>query len=288
MEWWLGDGSFPARWSCGSGWAEDPWLGWLHVISSVVIFVSFSTIAIAMWVWLRRSHITHGAAVWTLLLFVSFIAICGAGHGLYGAEFWVPIYRLSGPWYGLLAVVSASTAVYVVRNLKGLLEAHEKMESRSELFEHAWEDGAIAMCFVSATGRILRVNHAAEQFFDRSEDYLRQLSFQDITHPEDLNADEEDYARCKAGIISRYTLDKRYVLPDGVERWGRLTVSVVRDRNRKVKHALSQIVDIDAEKRQEERLSKAVEELRASQAEAINEATKLGLSQLIERLENQP
>ena len=40
--WHLFDTSgFPPRWQCGSGWAEEPILGWLHIGSDVSTFAAY-------------------------------------------------------------------------------------------------------------------------------------------------------------------------------------------------------------------------------------------------------
>ena len=35
---------FPARWECGSGWAETPWLGWLHILSDLGVWSAYLAI----------------------------------------------------------------------------------------------------------------------------------------------------------------------------------------------------------------------------------------------------
>ena len=40
-------------------------------------------------------------------------------------------------------------------------------------------------------------------------------AFQEVTHPDDLDRDANEYARLVAGEIDRYSMEKRYVRPDG-------------------------------------------------------------------------
>ena len=32
---------FPVRWNCGPAWAEAPWVGWLHIVSDIAIFLAY-------------------------------------------------------------------------------------------------------------------------------------------------------------------------------------------------------------------------------------------------------
>lgn len=32
---------FPPRWDCGSAWAEEPMVGWLHITSDLATFVAY-------------------------------------------------------------------------------------------------------------------------------------------------------------------------------------------------------------------------------------------------------
>jgi len=47
----------------------------------------------------------------------------------------------------------------------------------------------------------------------------------DITHPEDLAEDVEKFRQFKSGEIKGYSLEKRFIKPDGSVIWGRITIS---------------------------------------------------------------
>lgn len=112
-EWLRGDCAFPARWHCG---AWSPELGWTHVASDTVIWLSYLAIPLAL-VGLRREVVRLANPV-VAAGFVAFIAACGFGHALEVVTMWTPIYRISGPWKALTAIASVGTAVstgFVVR-----------------------------------------------------------------------------------------------------------------------------------------------------------------------------
>ncbi len=100
---------FPPRWYCGSGWADDPALGWLHIYSDLAIFGAYTAIplVIAYFV-LRRRDVPFPRIFW---LFVIFIFACGTTHLIEAIIFWHPIYRIGGLVKLITAVASWSTVV---------------------------------------------------------------------------------------------------------------------------------------------------------------------------------
>ena len=58
-----------------------------------------------------------------------------------------------------------------------------------------------------------------------SEDELLKLTFQDITHPDDLNTDLSLLQQLIDGEIDRYQLEKRYITKAGSIVWIHLIVT---------------------------------------------------------------
>jgi diguanylate cyclase (GGDEF)-like protein/PAS domain S-box-containing protein len=81
-----------------------------------------------------------------------------------------------------------------------------------------------------------------------SEEELLKLTFQDITHPEDLNLDLEHLTALVAGEIKSYQMEKRYFCKDGSTVWAFLSVSMVVDIKGKPVHFVSQIENITVRK----------------------------------------
>jgi diguanylate cyclase (GGDEF)-like protein/PAS domain S-box-containing protein len=94
-------------------------------------------------------------------------------------------------------------------------------------FEATFEQAAVGIAHVSPEGRFLRVNEKFCQIAGRGAGWLYGCSFQDITHPEDLDADVEQLTALLAGEMDSYQMEKRYLRPDGTSIWINLTVSLV-------------------------------------------------------------
>lgn len=197
-----------------------------------------------------------------------FVFCCGVGHALYAVEFWVPIYRISGLWHAVTAIVSLGTVGYLLTAARDLLKLQRDLQDDARLFENAWETGAVAICFVDPdAGKFLRANVAACEFFERTEQELQMLTFAQITHPDDIGADWAQWTEVRSGKRPRMVMEKRYLMPtpndDGTTRWkwALLIASVVRARNGELLHSISVIQDIDAQKLVEHELKTRIAEL---------------------------
>src|SRR6185312_845603 len=80
---------------------------------------------------------------------------------------------------------------------------------------------------------------------------LKDLTFQEITHPDDLDADMTQVDGLIAGDVDSYEMEKRYFTKDGHLIWILLAVAMVRDEDGTPRHFISQILDISARKRLE-------------------------------------
>ncbi len=132
-------------------------------------------------------------------------------------------------------------------------------------FRNAFEHSAIGIALVSPEGRWLEVNRRVSAFLGYTEDELMRKTFQDLTHPEDLDSDLEFVQRMLAGEIETYQMEKRYFHKDGRIVWGLLAVSLVWDDQGAPLHFISQIEDITERKQVEEALNQSNELLDATQ-----------------------
>lgn len=63
------------------------------------------------------------------------------------------------------------------------------------------------------------------------EDELQRMTFKDITHPDDLDDSLIKMKELVAGNIAFFNQEKRYLTKDGAVIFGRIVVSLIRDRN---------------------------------------------------------
>jgi len=70
-----------------------------------------------------------------------------------------------------------------------------------------------------------QINSAFEQITGRTKEELIELGWASITHPDDLEKDLENYRKLKSGEIQSYTMEKRFVRPNGSSVWVEMTVA---------------------------------------------------------------
>jgi PAS domain S-box-containing protein len=145
--------------------------------------------------------------------------------------------------------------------------------SPDALFQSAFEFAAIGMALVSPEGKWLRVNRSVCQITGYSEKELLQQTFQDITHPDDLELDLENVRKMLAGEIETYQMEKRYYRKDGEIVWVLLSVSLVRTKSGEPLFFISQIQDITRQKLSEEQLAKATAQIKKVQERLLKICT---------------
>ena len=142
----------------------------------------------------------------------------------------------------------------IAHDISARKRAEAVLREARERFAGAFSSAPIGMALVSTEGAFLDVNPAICDFLGRPEQELRALTFQEITHPDDLQADLDLLERLNQGLDERYEMEKRYVLPDGSLVWGLLCVSLVRDGEGTPLYYVSQVKDITALKEQDDEL----------------------------------
>ena len=135
--------------------------------------------------------------------------------------------------------------------------AAEERSARSDaLFERAFADAPIGMAVVGLYGRWIRVNAAVSDLLGYTEAELREITFKDITHPEDIDAGLRFVDRLLEGGPGGFQLEKRYRHKDGRWIWAQLSTSVVRGSGGEPDVLVSQIVDISQRKHDEDELQR--------------------------------
>lgn len=141
-------------------------------------------------------------------------------------------------------------------------------ESQSRL-KVTFEQAAVGIALVDPDGRWQRVNTRLCDIVGYTEAELMRLSFQDITHPSDLQTDMHMVQRLLNNEVPHYTLEKRYIRKDGSTVWSNLTVALIRKPDGQPSYFIAIIEDIQGRKDTEEALAT----LRQQLEHRVNERT---------------
>ena len=148
-----------------------------------------------------------------------------------------------------------------------------------ELWRLTLQHSPVGLTLVGLDGRLVVVNQALSDMLGYDAGTLSGLGFQQLTHPDDLDADLELFNRALAGDLDSYRLRKRYLHADGHVVWGDLSVALVRRPDGSPLHFISQVLDITEQREAEQRLTAANAELEHERQtlEAIFETVHVGL-----------
>lgn len=132
------------------------------------------------------------------------------------------------------------------------------------LFEHA----GVGIAQLSLSGQFLRVNARLCQTLGYSSKTLRQRTFHEITHPDELEHDLRLMDELVTSKRPSFSMEKRYLRSDGVWLWANLTVSLVRSTSGAPAYFIKVIEDISERKQAEKALQQSETRLHRFVADA--------------------
>jgi PAS domain S-box-containing protein len=142
---------------------------------------------------------------------------------------------------GIILSLFAAVLVNFINKIKKQSEQLHQSESN---LDSTIQNSAIGLAVVSLEGKWLRINQALTSMLGYSEEELLQTSFQEITHPDDIDTDLNNVEQLLSDSFKNYQMEKRYLHKNGHYIWAQLNVSLIRDKNGNPQHFISQIQDI--------------------------------------------
>ena len=141
--------------------------------------------------------------------------------------------------------------VIVNEELHGLIKELGNSESK---FSSAFNYSGIGIALVSVEGQWLDVNPVICKMLGYSKEEFLSMTFQDITHPDDLFEDIVLTKKLLFKKLDTYQMEKRYFHKDGKIVWVLLSVSLVWKTDDIPDFFISQIMDISRSKELQQEL----------------------------------
>ncbi|HEU0038420.1 MAG TPA: PAS domain S-box protein, partial [Verrucomicrobiae bacterium] len=129
--------------------------------------------------------------------------------------------------------------------------ADEALRESEAQFRAIFENAAIGVSLANLSGRLVKCNPALQRLLGYPEAELQRMTFAEITHPDDVEADLRLYRALVAGEFKDYQIEKRYIHKHGQAVWVRLTVSLVRPPSGEPQFAIGMVEDITRRKQAE-------------------------------------
>ena len=114
-----------------------------------------------------------------------------------------------------------------------LLRAEQALEreldEQTVTFDMIFNQAPIGIAIVhelkNSDKRVVKINSTFEQITGRTKEEIISTGWEKITHPDDLEEDLKNFNRLRTGKIKIYTMDKRYIRPDGSIVWVHMIVA---------------------------------------------------------------
>lgn len=160
----------------------------------------------------------------------------------------------------ILSILLIAFYYVVIRNIDYKSEKNklslinEELKEKEALFRTVFEQSPIGIAFGNFDNEILDVNSKFEKIVGRTKEELYLLNWNRITHPDDLEEDMNNFYRFKTGEINGYSMNKRYIKPDGSIVWANITIAPFNIGNETFSKHLCIVEDITERIQSEENL----------------------------------
>ena len=159
------------------------------------------------------------------------------------------------------------------------LTAGTQVVDTDRMWRLTMEHSPVGMLVIAPTGEVLAANTVVCDMLGHEPDVLTSMTAQDITHPDDVEADRKLAMEVLAGTTDSFRVTKRYLRFDGSVMVAELSLALLRDDRGDPVHFISQIVDLSERRAFEARLESAERQIEVERrrAEAVFETVAVGL-----------
>ncbi|PKN17012.1 MAG: hypothetical protein CVU71_17860, partial [Deltaproteobacteria bacterium HGW-Deltaproteobacteria-6] len=184
---------------------------------------------------------------------------------------WLPIRYEHGFDYTLLWYALAVFAIILLgmgawnwklfREIAFRKKAEAALRRSEEKFRLVFEAASVGKSITLPTGEI-NVNKAYCDMLGYAEDEMRNMKWQDVTPPEDIDAIQSHLNLLLNGEQDSIRFIKRYLHKNGSYIWADISVAIQRDRQREPLFFITTIVDISERIKAEENMRLAYDRVR--------------------------
>jgi PAS domain S-box-containing protein len=145
----------------------------------------------------------------------------------------------------------------IQRDITARRQTEHALHESESLFRRIFDQLPVGAALVSTAGRFHRANPAFCGMLGWSEAELRELTWLDITFPEDRENSVSLVRELYSGTIEQFELEKRYLRKDGGSVWGAVSVRLITDASGQPLWSMPVVVDVTERRRLEDQLRQA-------------------------------
>ncbi|WP_447866407.1 diguanylate cyclase domain-containing protein [Rahnella bonaserana] len=161
--------------------------------------------------------------------------------------------------------------IFHLENRQYTARVEDNLAKSEALFEQTFAHAAVGFSLVGLDWRWLRINPQVCNMLGYAEYQLRSCLLHDVTHPEDLYAENSLIPRLLSGEINSFSVEKLLQRSNGSTLWVTLTASLVRNAAGEAHHYIVVISDITERKNIEQTLYSLQGDLERRVAARTNE-----------------
>ncbi|MCP4140210.1 MAG: PAS domain S-box protein [Chloroflexi bacterium] len=148
-----------------------------------------------------------------------------------------------------------------MRDITENKKAVKTLEQSEMRLRKYFEQELLGMAITSSEKVWIEANDALCEMFGYSHDELSELTWAEITHPEDLDTNFLLFEKMMAGEIDSYSLEKRFLRKDGSLVYAELSASPVRKDDGSLDFLITLINDVTERKQAEDQKTQYMYEL---------------------------
>lgn len=151
----------------------------------------------------------------------------------------------------------------VGRDITARKRAEVALKESEQQLQFIFDNAPIGMALTDLEKNFLKVNKAYCEIVGYSKNELLAMTFEDITHPDDINLENEVVNNSIAGFRTNYHFEKRYIHKNGKTVYVELRLNLLRDSSGKPYQQIAQVVDITERIESEQKLKQTQARLAA-------------------------
>ncbi|OAI10678.1 diguanylate cyclase [Methylomonas lenta] len=151
----------------------------------------------------------------------------------------------------------------------------DSLNQREQQLRSFYDLNLLGLTIISPNKGWLRINDYLCNLLEYSEQELRGMNWAQLTHPEDLAADAEQFNRLLTNEIDSYSIEKRFISRTGKVVPAKLVVGCVRKLNHEVDYLTAMVEDITDRKKAEREIGIAATIFDSQQCMLISDANEL-------------
>jgi len=125
---------------------------------------------------------------------------------------------------------------------------------KEKQFRSIFQNSVAGMAIIGLKGEWLKVNKGICDILGYTEKEFLELSYIDLTHPNDVTIGKKEISLMLSGRLSNFQIEKRYIHKNGTIINCLLSFTIVIDLNKKPLHFIANITNISKIKRGEEKI----------------------------------